>query len=67
MVFKIELNHIHTSKFIFCVRTVHARFCQQAFNKAATCEIWTEYQGASTMALKMYNYINLIYVVHIPI
>jgi len=37
------------SKFIFRKWTVHARYCQKAFSKEATCDIWTEYQGARTM------------------
>jgi len=47
MIFTIALNRIHISKFIFSIWTVHTRFCQKLFE--ATCDIWTEYQGASTM------------------
>jgi len=60
MIFTIALNRIHISKFIFSIWTVHTRFCQKLFE--ATCDIWTEYQGASTMDWNVHNYINLIYV-----
>jgi len=30
-------------------------FCQKVFSKEATCDIWTEYQGASTMDWNMYE------------